>query len=265
MRRFSKLLVCFLICSGVCALHAQDSKAFGVVQVETRPQVRVPIFEVWKPGAIATLVLFSGGAGGYGKLDPDGWPGSKNFLIRTARLWAAHPFNLVMVGRPSDGIDLHDGAVRSGEQHAADNNAVFKAIQGKSRLPMWLVGTSMSTISVAAAAIQDKEKLVAGIVLTSSVTAYKIRGAVPRQELSKIRVPVLVVHHARDACKVCAPYEAKNIVHGLSHAPVKELIFVEAGGGESGDPCEPMHFHGFIGAEAQTVDLIATWIEKTWR
>lgn len=265
MRLSSKLLSVALISCIIGTSHAQESKAIGVVQVETRPNVRVPIFEVWNSGAIATLVLFSGGAGGYGKLDPDGWPGSKNFLIRTGKLWAAYPFNIVMVGRPTDGIDLKDGSVRIGEQHTADNISVFKAIKGKSRLPIWLVGTSMGTISAASAAIQDSEHLIAGIVLTSSVTAYKIKGAVPRQDLAKIRVPVLVVHHARDACKVCAPHEAKNIVGALSHAPLKELIFVEAGGGESGDPCEPMHFHGFIGAEAQAVALIAKWIEKTVR
>jgi len=249
----------------MCVVHAEETKAMGVVQVETRTNVRVPIFEVWNPGAVATVVLFSGGGGGYGKLEADGWPASKNFLIRTGKLWATYPFNTVMVGRPSDGINLQDGSVRIGEQHTADNVAIFKAIKGKSRLPIWLVGTSMGTISAASAAIQDSENLIAGIVLTSSVTGYKIKGAVPRQELSKIRVPVLVVHHARDACKVCTPYEAKNIVDALSNAPLKELIFIEAGGGESGDPCEPMHFHGFIGAEAQAVALIAKWIEKTVR
>lgn len=265
MRLSSRLLACLLISGVLCTLHAQEIKAIGVEQVETRPNVRVPIFEVWNPGAIATLVLFSGGGGGYGKLDADGWPGSKNFLIRTGKLWAAYPFNIVMVGRPTDGIDLQDGSVRIGEQHTADNVAVFKAVKSKSRLPIWLVGTSMGTLSAASAAIQDSENLIAGIVLTSSVTAYRINGAVPRQELSKIRVPVLVVHHARDACRICAPHEAKNIVNALSHAPVKELIFVEAGGGESGDPCQPMHFHGFIGAEAQTVALVANWIAKTLR
>jgi pimeloyl-ACP methyl ester carboxylesterase len=265
MHLSSKILACLLIGNCMCVVHAEETKAMGVVQVETRTNVRVPIFEVWNPGAVATVVLLSGGGGGYGKLEADGWPASKNFLIRTGKLWATYPLNIVMVGRPSDGINLQDGSVRIGEQHTADNVAIFKAIKGKSRLPIWLVGTSMGTISAASAAIQDSENLIAGIVLTSSVTGYKIKGAVPRQELSKIRVPVLVVHHARDACKVCTPYEAKNIVGALSNAPHKELIFVEAGGGESGDPCEPMHFHGFIGAEAQTVGLIAKWIERNVR
>jgi pimeloyl-ACP methyl ester carboxylesterase len=251
----------FLICALGLA-QAQPGRALGVEQIETRPGVHVPVFEVWQPGAVATLVLFSGGGGGYGRIGPGGWPESKNFLIRTGPLWAAQPFNLVMVGRPSDGLVLQDGAVRIGDAHAADNLAILQAIRRKSDRPIWLVGTSMGTISAAAAAIRDTEQRVAGVVLTSSVTAYRRAGAVPKQDLSRIRVPVLVLHHARDACAICVPAEASYILKGLENAPAKELVLFEGGGGESGDPCEPLHFHGFIHAEKEVVDLIAAWIQK---
>jgi len=33
-------------------------------------------------------------------------------------------------------------ASATGEQHAADNLAIFKAIKRKSQLPIWLVGTA---------------------------------------------------------------------------------------------------------------------------
>lgn len=247
---------------GSGAAHAQTPLSGEVLSVETRPQVRVPLFSVWKPDAVATVVLFSGGGGGYGKLGPDGWPGSQNFLIRTGKLWAQHPFNVVMVGRPTDGIDLHDGAVRVGDLHAADNDAVFKAVQAKSPLPLWLVGTSMGTISAAAAAIRDTRGQIAGVVLTSSVTSYKMAGAVPRQDLSKVKVPTLVVHHARDGCRVCTPYEAKSIPAALKNAPVKAFLLVQDGAGETGDPCEALHFHGYIGTEQSVVDQIARWIQN---
>jgi len=154
-------------------------------QIATREGVRVPIYTYWHAAAVATVVLFSGGAGGYGQIGADGWPTGGNFLIRTGRHWASYPFNIVMVGRPSDGIDLSLGAVRIGKLHAADNTAIFKAIKRKSPLPIWVVGTSMGTISAAAAAIADSESLIAGLVLTSSITAYKVPGAIPRQELKK--------------------------------------------------------------------------------
>ncbi len=190
-------------------LHAQEVGKGEVLRVDTREGVNVPIFTYWRSDAVATLVLFSGGAGGYGQIGEDGWPTGGNFLIRTGKHWASHPFNVVMVGRPTDGIDLSSGSVRTGDSHAADNVAIFKAIKLKSQLPIWVVGTSSGTISAAAAAIQDSENLISGVVLTSSVVAYKIPGAVPKQNLEKFRVPTLVLHHEDDACWACRPYEGR--------------------------------------------------------
>ena len=243
-------------------LHAQQTPAGNAQRIATRDNVSVPIYAVWRNDAVATVVLFSGGGGGYGQIGSDGWPMSGNFLIRTGKRWATHHFNVVMIGRPSDGIDLALGNVRIGEKHAADNIAIFKAIKQRSLLPLWVVGTSMGTISAAAAAIQDKESLVAGIVLTSSIVTYKNPGAVPTQRLADIRAPTLVVHHERDACASCLPHEVGNIAAGLANAPVKRTVFVNGGGGATGDPCEPFHYHGFVGMQDEVVDLIAAWIIK---
>jgi pimeloyl-ACP methyl ester carboxylesterase len=253
------LLAVLLACCCADLARAEDIPSGNVVRLATRGAT-LPLFTVWKKDAVATLVLYSGGGGGYGKLGDDGWPGSPNFLIRSAKLFAAQPFNLVLVGRASDVATL-DGAARTGDNHDLDNQAVFRAILAQSSAPLWLVGTSMGTLSATAAAIRDGGRSVAGIVLTSSVTSYRVPGAVPRQELDKIRVPVLVVHHARDACKVCAPQDAKNIADALKNAPIKKTLLLDGGGEPSGDPCEPMHYHGFIGMEQQAVDLIAAWIQ----
>jgi hypothetical protein len=43
----------------------------NVIKVESRGVV-VPIYAVWKEGAVATVVLYSGGGGGYGKIGDDG-------------------------------------------------------------------------------------------------------------------------------------------------------------------------------------------------
>jgi pimeloyl-ACP methyl ester carboxylesterase len=237
---------------------AADEATGTVVQVETRG-VTVPVFTVWKKDAAATVVLYSGGAGGYGRIGDDGWPASRNFLIRSAKLFADHPFNLVLVGRATDVAAL-DGDTRIGDRHDQDNRAIFRLIKTRSAAPLWLVGTSMGTISATAAAIRDEGATIAGIVLTSSVTAYRVRGAVPTQDLARIRVPVLVMHHARDACRSCTPWEAKNIHDGLKNAPVRKFLLVEGGEGATGDPCEALHYHGYIGMERQAVDLIAQWI-----
>ncbi len=257
-----QLLAFFLALAFSGWLNAQEAGIGEVQRIATRQGVSVPIYTVWRKDAVATVVLYSGGSGGYGKIGEDGWPASGNFLIRTGKHWASYPFNIVMVGRPTDGIDLSNGAVRIGEKHNADNVAIFKAIKLKSPLPIWVVGTSMGSISAAAAAIADDENLVSGVVLTSSITAYKIAGAVPKQELGKIRVPTLVLHHNNDACWACQAHEAKTITGDLVNAPIKKTIIVTGGGGESGDPCQPLHFHGFIGMSNEAVDIVAKWIIK---
>ena len=240
--------------------HAQDVPPGQVIQVESRG-VKVPIYAVWKADAVASVVLDSGGAGGYGRIAEDGWPASGNFLIRSGKLWASHPFNVIMVGRPADIPDL-DGVVRTGEQHAQDNLAIFRAIKQKSVAPIWVVGTSMGTISATAAAIQDKDHLLAGAVLTSSITSYRVPGAVRRQDLARIQIPVLVVHHEKDACKFCTPHEAKEIAGDLKNSPMKKTVLVNGGSGPTGDPCEARHWHGYIGMEKEAVDLIAAWIRN---
>ena len=182
-----------------------------------------------------------------------------NFLIRSAKSFSAHPFNVILVGRATY-VSTLDGLTRIGDDHDRDNQAIFRAIQAKSSALIWLVGTSMGTISATAAAIQDSGSTIAGIVLTSSVTAYRVKGAVPSQDLAKIKVPVLVLHHERDACKICTPYEAKDIAAGLKNAPIKKTVLVSGGDGASGNPCEALHYHGFIGMEKEAVDLIANWV-----
>lgn len=253
------LLLYLLLCAG--GAGAQEKETVGAVQrIATRPGVGVPIYAYWRPKAVATVVLFSGGGGGYGKIGADGWPSWGNFLIRMGRHWASHPFNVVMVGRPSDGLDLSLGRVRTGDEHAADNAAVFRAIRATDPAPLWVVGTSMGTISAAAAAIRDDGNLIAGVVLTSSIVNYKMPGAVPTQELDRVRVPTLIVHHAQDACWACRPHEVGNIAAALLNAPVKQTHFVSGGAEPTGNPCEPMHYHGFVGMQEQVVDFIAAWI-----
>ncbi len=255
--RIAALLLTLSLLNGAAA-QAEEAASGAVEAVATRG-VSVPIFAQWNSQALATVVLYSGGAGGYGKLGQDGWPGSFNFLIRSAKQFAAHRVNVVLVGRASDVAEL-DGGTRIGAAHALDNQALFRAVKAHSDAPIWLVGTSMGTISATAAAIHDDGQQLAGIVLTSSITAYRVAGAVPSQDLEKIRLPVLVLHHERDACKSCTPWEAKTIADKLKNAPIKKTVLVNGGANPTGDPCGALHYHGYIGMEKEVVDLIVAWV-----
>jgi hypothetical protein len=71
-----------------------------------------------------------------------------------------------------------------------------------------------------------------------------------------------VIHHRRDACHGTPPGFAARIEERLTRAPAKKLLMVDGGSGAYGDPCEPMHWHGFIGMEQQVVDEIAGFIRE---
>jgi pimeloyl-ACP methyl ester carboxylesterase len=210
-------------------------------------------------GASASVVLLTGGAGGIGL--KDGVPTSNNFLIRSRDYFAGHKFNVAVVGRPSDIQDL-DYPSRISAEHVEDLRQVVVYLRRDTALPVWLVGTSRGSVSATAAAVAFGNRELAGIVLTASVTNVSKAGAVPQQRLDVIRIPVLVLHHQYDACWVCRPREAPRIISGLTNAPVKKLVMVDGGGDPRGDPCEALHWHGFIGMEKEAVDIIGNWIKN---
>jgi hypothetical protein len=52
----------------------------------------------------------------------------------------------------------------------------------------------------------------AGIVLASSITSAPDQYSVPKMRLERIQIPVLVLHHEGDACKITDPSGARDIV-----------------------------------------------------
>ncbi|HZV66062.1 MAG TPA: alpha/beta hydrolase [Telluria sp.] len=229
-----------------------------VFKVATRPEVTTGVFWQARDGATATVLLIPGGGGGFGKVE-DGKPSSPNFLVRGMQYFLANGFNVAIFGKPSDTADL-DYPDRVSDQHMADLRAVLDFVKQQSAAPVWIVGTSRGTVSATAAAIRIQDPRIAGLVLTSSVVSYKKVGAVPRQDLAAIRLPVLVVHNSRDACSVCNPAEVPAILSGLKNAAAKKLVMIDAGANPSGAACGALHWHGFIGAEKETVDVIGGWI-----
>jgi pimeloyl-ACP methyl ester carboxylesterase len=251
MRALIAALLIFL----ALPVHAATN---GLVTIDTRPGVTVSLYAMRQAGATSTVVLLTGGAGGIGM--KQGVPTSNNFLVRSRDLFVANGFNVAIVGKPSDKDEL-DGTFRTSAEHLEDLKRVVAHLKKETGLPIWVVGTSMGTISATALAIASGTSDISGIVLTSSVTNRK-PGAVPTQRLEAIRLPVLVLHHEWDACKICVPGEVPQIIRGLKHAPITKEVYVKGGANPTGNPCEALHWHGFIGMEKEAVDLISAWIRN---
>ena len=236
------------------------SYAGELIRVSSSQAVKVNLFWEAAPNARATVLLFPGGGGGFGQVI-DGKPSSGNFLVRSYQHFIAAGLNVAIFGKPSDSDDL-DYEDRISNLHLYDMQAVLEEVKKQSSAPIWLIGTSRGTISAAHAAINLKDKAIAGLVLTASVVSYKKTGAIPTQAIERISVPTLVVHHNKDACIHCKPHEVKNIINGLKQVPRKELVMVDGGHSPIGDVCQGLHWHGFINHEQATINIITSWMQK---
>src|SRR5579862_202864 len=233
-----------------------------VVDIPTRPGITQRLAVLTPPAAKATVVMFAGGHGGL-QIFPNGslkW-GEGNFLVRTRQLFADQGLVVVLIDAPSDRQSPPFlSGFRQQPEHAADVKAVIAWLRSKSSMPVWLVGTSRGTQSVAYVATElSGPDAPDGIVLTSSILTDKKSRAVPTMPLDKIRIPVLVVHHEQDACFVTPFTEIQSLMAKLENSPRKELLSFK-GGQNMGDPCEAFAYHGYNGIEAEVVRQIAAWL-----
>jgi pimeloyl-ACP methyl ester carboxylesterase len=255
-----KMFVTGLLLAIVSAAHAQPAPK--VVDIPTRPGVTQRLLVLSPADPKAAVVLFAGGHGGL-QLSPNGsmkW-GERNFLVRSRQLFADQGLLVVVIDAPSDRqTPPFLQGLRQKPEHAADIKAVIGWLRETSKVPVWLVGTSRGTQSVAYLATEltgaDGPD---GIVLTSTILSDNNGRAVPAMPLAKIRVPVLVVHHEQDGCRACAFADMPALMNKLGSAPKSHLLAFK-GGDNQGDPCEALAFHGFNGLERDVVQQISAWM-----
>ena len=253
-----KFLV-FLALGFAACVQAQE-----IVTLETRPGVKLPFFIAnmggHKPEAAALLLI--GGGGNIRLHMENGQPkfGAGNFLPRSRREFIRNGILPVILDNPTDqqaGEGMSD-EFRESAAHVTDIRAVRAELQKRyPGLPVFVVGTSRSTLSAAHLAKSLPNEL-KGAVLSSSLF-YSGGGRGARQVLAaynwgQIKIPLLVVHHQDDACGATPYFEAKKLA---SRYP---LVTVHGGKPPESAPCEPFANHGFFGKEAETVDAIAAWM-----
>jgi dienelactone hydrolase len=258
--RFIWITVVLLLISNAPCINAFEEE---LIIIPTRPKVTQPfllIRPVDKP--VASVVLFAGDHGRLA-LSPQGigW-GSSNFLVRNRHRFAQEGFLVAVVDAPSD----HPQGLwnfRASAAHAGDIKQVIAELKKIAGVSVWLIGTSMGTVSAANGAARLKDGGPDGLVLTSTVTkeSRQVTETVNAIRLKDIRVPTLVVHHKKDDC-VITPYElAVALMRSLTHAPKKELLTFSGGDLSVLDPCEATSYHGFFGLDAEVVTAISSWIK----
>lgn len=255
-----------LLAAVMTAAMPAAASAQEIVSVPTRPGVTVRVLLVAAAGEpSAALLMFPGGLGAnhFGERDGRIFLGG-NFLVRTARLFAARGLLVAVIDTPSDLPQGMDDAFRIVKTHVEDVTKVLQALESRAPVPIYLAGTSRGTLSAAFLAASLGDPRVKGLVLTTSlgdsgrgrnriVTVYDA-------PLKRITVPVLVVHHQEDGCWASPFVAARGLPAALSASAKVDFVEVSGGDPPRSHPCEPFSAHGFLGREREVVGVIADWI-----
>jgi dienelactone hydrolase len=252
----------FVLCAAPCCAQTPAAR---VVDVPTRPGVTERVLYLAPAAPKAAAVLFTGG-NGYVGIGADGTlVNGGNFLVRTRAMFADRGFAVAVVDPPSDRMrPPYLGGFRQSPEHVADIAAVIAWLRKQSGVPVWLIGTSRGTQSVAYAATQLTTPAAGGpdgLVLTSTILVGSNAQdrPVPQMPVGRIAVPVLFVHHMHDQCPLCPFPQLAPLRQSLRSSPRVQIMAMD-GGTSTGDPCEAFAYHGFNGIEGSVVGIIADWI-----
>ncbi len=224
-----------------------------IVVLPTRPGVKQRVLVVRPDGkARGSVLLFKGGSGSNPFSEVShGFILGGNFLTRSAPLFARQGFIAVIVDTLSDCSGGFADFDRQSPKHIKDIQAVVSYLSEKGDTPIFLVGTSRGTYSVAYLAQKMTSEHVKGIVLTSSMDDIGLRTT---------KYPVLFVHHRDDGCFVTTYSNALQSYERVS-SPQKLFVTVEGGKPRTGRECGPFAQHGFIGQESEVVKVITDWAQ----
>ena len=246
--------------------HAQQ---MSLREIPTREGVKLKFVFQKAQQPVASAILFQGGPGAIGALGSadKGWVRLDSaFLSGGVGRFVDAGVSALAVDVPSDKSTLNNG-FRSSPEHAQDNASLIDFLRAEvPGKPVCLIGTSNGSLSATSTAALLGDKGPDCIVLTSSVSVKPQSTIVARfahvftyADLSRIRVPVLIVHHRNDACQHSPYSPMPAFVKAFPNSPKVELITIEGGQNHS-DACNRGH-HQFLGIEREVTAQIAEWIK----
>lgn len=189
---------------------------------------------------------------------------SGNFLIRSRQFLVDETIASLIVDCQSDSGDLCSSTYQASQQRQEDVDKLIAEV--KRRTPsiseVWLIGTSMGTISSSFMPIHNPSGY-AGAIHTASITEPYARNSYRELggfDYKKTTVPQYFVHHAADPCFLTTYAGAKSITDKYKIP----LITVTGGSDFKGDACKAFTEHGFRGKEKDVMRNIGVII-KTGR
>lgn len=295
MKISSRKIICTIFTVIICALllagcatgpSVTDSKkqASIIIKIEPRKGVVQQFVLIAPENPVASIILLPGNNGRLELSDlfggiSIGWL-DKDFLVRNRDAFAKYGLMVALMDAPSDkqsgGRDVSGGVnvmtqrnemFRMSNEHAQDIIAVAEHLKKMANIPVWLIGTSMGTISATNACIRSKGAI-DGLVLTASKTQTTPEwgslhnshpNAIINMELQKILTPTLIVHHREDTCDSSSPEFVPKIKEGLTNAAKTEVVYF-SGGKPASAGCHPSGAHAFYGIDHDVLRTITSFI-----
>jgi pimeloyl-ACP methyl ester carboxylesterase len=212
------------------------------------------------PHPRATLVMLPGGSGDIGVRRDGALRHDDNFVVRTRADWVARGY-AVMIPDTVDQANLR--GVRSSPAYGRLVDGLAAYARDQAPVPIFLIGTSQGTIAAMNGAAHARPNLIAGLVLTESVSVPGRRSTETVFDVDPqgVRVPVLVVANRDDACDVAPPEMAPRIAAALTRSTSVRVLTVSGGMQRSDRTCGSLSPHGYYGIEQEVVGGIAEWLQ----
>lgn len=244
-------------------LLAMTTTALGATEIRTiptRPGVTLEFLMMTpeKTRRHDALILFPGGNGaGPFKITDGGVVTGWNFLVRSAGNFTESGLSVFAVAPPSDHPTGMSTGFRESAEHAEDITflTTYLGQQGYDRI--FLVGNSRGTLSATFLGARLKDSHLKGVILTSALEYENFLRWLP---LEQLRLPVLMIHHRDDACRVSSFEEARITEATLSATTAVDFTEVNGGAYPRSAPCDNLSAHGFFGVEEKVIRVITDWI-----
>jgi len=247
-------------------LLASASHAFAAEKVVDLPTARGTTQRVLidvPANPVGSVVLLTGGTGDMsidasGKINRLGG----NQLVRSRALYVAAGYAVAVPDLAADlkGTDNYRGNASHGRDLAL-LIAHMRAIKG----PVALIGNSRGALSVANVMLKQSDALPDAVVITSGVLLGANGSAEAQGDPARIKVPVLLMGHSADTCRVSPPSGIATYAARLTGSRKVDTLMLSGGTAAQADVCEGMSPHGFFGLDQQVVDAITTWLKANMR
>ena len=184
-----------------------------------------------------------------------------NFLIRSRGFLVDENIASLIVDCQSESGDYCSSSYQASKQRQVDVDKLIAEVKARnpSIAEIWLVGTSMGTVSSSFMPVHNPTAY-AGAIHTASITEPYAKNSY--RELSdfdykKTTTPQFFVHHATDPCYLTTYTGAKSITDKYK----LPLITVTGGSDFRGNACQAFTEHGFRGKEKEVMTVIGEIIK----